>query len=51
MDRLSALQPEDTPAIIRISLLGHDQGERSEDAERVDLVEERLIEAVQKHLD
>ena len=51
MDRLSALQVEDTPAIIRISLLGHDQGERSEDAERVDLVEERLIEAVQKHLD
>ena len=51
MDRLSALQAEDTPAIIRISLLGHDQGERSEDAELIDLVEERLVEAVQKHLD
>ena len=47
----NALCPEVSAAIIRISLFGLEQGERTNDAELKALVEERMIQAVQKHLD
>ena len=47
----NALRPEVSPEIIRISLFGLDQGERTDDDELRALVEERMIQAIQKHLE
>lgn len=48
---VNPLGQDDSAQIIRISLFGLDQGERTEDADLKALVEERLIQAVQKHQD
>ena len=45
------LRHDQSDQILRFSLFGIDQGDRTDDAELKALVEERMIQAVQKHLD
>ncbi len=42
---------ESIKSCIRLNLFGLNQGERIDDVERIALIEERLLEAVRKHLD